>query len=61
LSRACSTILFDWPRSRGAAATVTLYGSCKRLKLAQLLGQLQLFTAVFPQECAGQLASFGPT
>jgi hypothetical protein len=30
-------------------------------KLAQKLGQLQPFTAVFPQECMGQLASFGPT
>ena len=29
--------------------------------LAQELGQLQPFLAVFPQECAGQLASFGPT
>ena len=30
-------------------------------KLAQKLGQLQPFTAVFPQERVGQLASFGPT
>jgi hypothetical protein len=30
-------------------------------KLAQKLGQLQPFLAVFPQECMGQLASFGPT
>jgi hypothetical protein len=28
---------------------------------AQKLGQLQPFIAVFPQECAGQLASSGPT
>jgi hypothetical protein len=28
---------------------------------AQKLGQLQPFIAVFPQECMGQLASFGPT
>jgi hypothetical protein len=28
--------------------------------LAQKLGQLQPFIAVFPQECAGQLAPFGP-
>jgi hypothetical protein len=30
-------------------------------KLAQNLGQLQHFTAVFPQECMGQRASFGPS
>jgi hypothetical protein len=29
--------------------------------LAQMLGQLQPFIAVLPQECMGQLASFGPT
>ena len=29
-------------------------------KLAQKLGQLQPFIAVFPQECMGQLASFEP-
>ena len=33
----------------------------KTPKLAQKLGQLQPFSAVFPQECMGQLASFGPT
>jgi MFS family permease len=33
----------------------------KDAKLAQKLGQLQLFIAVFPQECMGQLVSFGPT
>ena len=33
----------------------------KDAKLAQKLGQLQPFLAEFPQECAGQLASFGPT
>ena len=27
----------------------------------QKLGQLQPFLAVFPQECMGQLPSFGPT
>ena len=38
-------------------------GGCseKDAKLAQKLGQLQPFIAVFPQECMGQLASFGPT
>ena len=33
----------------------------KDAELAQKLGQLQPFIAVFPQECMGQLASFGPT
>jgi hypothetical protein len=34
----------------------------KDAKLAQKLGQLQPFLAVFPQKCTGQLApSFGPT
>jgi hypothetical protein len=33
----------------------------KAAKLAQKLGQLQPFTAVFPQECMGQPSSFGPT
>jgi hypothetical protein len=32
-----------------------------RKTLAQKLGQLQPFLAVFPLECMGQLASFGPT
>ena len=30
------------------------------VKLAQKMGQLQPFIAVLPQECMGQLASFGP-
>ena len=30
-------------------------------KLAHKLGQLQAFISVFPQECMGQLVSFGPT
>jgi hypothetical protein len=30
-------------------------------KTAQELNQSQLFLAVFPQQCMGQLASFGPT
>jgi hypothetical protein len=33
----------------------------KTPKLAQKLGQLQPFLAVFPQECVGKLASFGRT
>jgi hypothetical protein len=38
-----------------------LHASEKNVKLAQKLGQLQPFLAVFPQECMGQLAYFGPT
>ena len=33
----------------------------KDAELAQKLGQLQHFIAVFPQECMGQLAYFGVT
>ena len=33
----------------------------KDAELAQKLGQLQPFIAVFPQGCMGQLGSFGPT
>ena len=33
----------------------------RRAELAQKLGQLQPFLAVFPPECMGQLALFGPT
>ena len=33
----------------------------KDATLAQKLGQLQPFIAVFPQKCVGQLAYFGPT
>ena len=33
----------------------------KAAKLDQKLGQLEPFTAVFPQECMGQLGSFRPT
>jgi hypothetical protein len=33
----------------------------KNTKLAQKLDQLQPFIAVFPQDCIGQLASFGTT
>jgi hypothetical protein len=32
----------------------------KDAELVQKLGQLQLFAALFPQQCMGQLASFGP-
>ena len=30
-------------------------------KTPRKLGQLQPYLAVFPQECVGQLGSFGPT
>jgi hypothetical protein len=52
---------------RGAAAKAADHGarrapaSEKDAKLAQKLGQLQPFLAALPQECMGQLASFGPT
>jgi hypothetical protein len=39
----------------------TVPPSEKDAKLAQTLGQLQPFVAAFPQECTGQIASFGPT
>jgi hypothetical protein len=46
------------PEGPGAAAAQ----SEKDTKmLAQKLGQLQPFLAVFPQVCVGRLASFGPT
>jgi hypothetical protein len=48
-------------RWRGEAALRLPPASEKGAKLAQKLGKLQLFIAVFPQECVGQLASFGPT
>jgi hypothetical protein len=40
---------------------VILHDSKKEAKLAQKLGQLQPYIAVLPQECMGQLASFGPS
>jgi hypothetical protein len=48
----------------GTAARVmgaVLAPSEKGAKLAQKLGQLQTLLAGFPQECMGQLATFGPT
>ena len=42
-------------------AIVRSQASEKDTKLAQKLGQLQPFMAVFLLECTGQLASFGPT
>jgi hypothetical protein len=50
----------DWRWLGGAVVTnaeSTFTGAAKVRKL----GQLQPFLAVFPQECMGQLASFGPT
>ena len=47
-------------RSASPASAVPTYRE-KDAKLAQKLGQLQLFLAVFPQEYTGRLASFGPT
>jgi hypothetical protein len=44
-----------------SAATLAILTAPEVSKLAQKLGQLQPFTAVFPQECVGQLAYFGPT
>jgi hypothetical protein len=46
------------PRHRPPAS---LSLTVKDTKLAQKLGQLQPFTAVFPQGCTGQIASFRPT
>jgi hypothetical protein len=49
--------------TRGTFPTAGLRvaASEKDATLAQKLGQLQLFTAVFPQECMGQLGPFGST
>ena len=49
------------PRPNEPAVTAAALASEKAAKLAQNLGQLQPFIAVFPQECMGQLAYFGPT
>ena len=38
-----------------------LYPSEKDATMAQKLGQLQSFMAVFPPECAAQFEPFGPT
>jgi hypothetical protein len=44
-----------------AAGVDVEFSSEKDTKLAQKLGQLQPFMAVFLHECVGQLASSGPT
>jgi hypothetical protein len=50
------------PEDVAERADQVLYqGSEKDAKLAQKLGQLQPFMAVFSQECMGQLASSGLT
>ena len=52
----------DWrEKSRLAVAHSWEDKSEVDAKLANKLGRLQPFTAVFPQECVGQLALFGPT
>ena len=48
-------------RPRTAPRESKFLPSGKESKLAQKLGQLHPFIAVLPQECMGQLASFGPT
>ena len=58
-----------WPGEKYDDTMATLKGlslnaetsSEKDAELAQKLGQLQSFLAAFPQECMGQLPSFGPT
>ena len=50
----------DWDGLAVAAPPLWI-ASEKDAKLAQKLGQLQPFTAVFPRECMGQPASSGPT
>jgi hypothetical protein len=49
-------------RGRGLGGRALARGAAseKDAKLAQKLGQLQPFTALFPRECMGQLASSGP-
>jgi hypothetical protein len=50
-----------WCRLRAPLSYMYRCQSEKDAKLAQKLGQLQPFIAVFPQECTGQLALFGAT
>ena len=57
-SRASRSSTPAWPSRRPAAGRPTREEDAE---LAQKLGQLQPFIAAFPQECMGQLASFGPT
>ena len=55
------TIIFTNTYMHGRARTRRAPSSEKDAELAQKLGQLQPFLAVFPQEFVGQRASFGPT
>jgi hypothetical protein len=64
------TATIVWEEMRKECKRSQANPSKKDAKLAQELGQLQPFVAVFPlwstatkvpQECMGQLASFGPT
>jgi hypothetical protein len=50
-----------WGPGPDAPVFEKLFESEKETKLAQKLGQRQPFIAVFPPECMGELASFGPT
>jgi hypothetical protein len=55
---------YPLPRRPAPAIVVTLavhQSEKDAIMLAQKLGQLRPFKAAFPQECMGQLASFGPT
>jgi hypothetical protein len=72
LKQQCDRTLGDSGGRAGAAARpegfrgVVVRRSARRrsekdAKLAQKSGQLQPFITVFPPECMGQLASFGPT
>jgi hypothetical protein len=51
----------DAEAQTAASEQVVLSTSEKDAKLAQKLGQLQPFIAVFSQECTSQLAASGPT
>ena len=54
--------LFDFDKDNIPEKVInTIQVSKKGAELAQKLGQLQPLIAVFPRECMGQLAYFGPT
>ena len=57
----CDRTLARGCRLQPRRAAAARAGGEKDAKLAQKLGQLQQFIAVFPSECMDQLASFGPT
>ena len=60
-NRLTSLNLFQTVATLGYLAARCIVLSEKDAKLAQKLDQLQSFIVVFPQECMGQLAYFGPT